>query len=83
MAIPNVVLNSELDKSTRLRLALTGGSAMDSEAREVTIDDVKSRWPMLGDSGCFTIDVLRFANNKIEMNDEAFTRLMKSLNSYL
>ena len=60
MAIPNVVLNSELDKWTRLRLALTGGSAMDTEAREVTIDDIKSRWPMLCDSGYSPIDVLKF-----------------------
>jgi len=83
MAIPNVVLNCKLDKATRLRLALTGGSAMDTEAREVTLDDVKSRWPMLGDSGCFADDVLNFANSKIEMDDEVFIRLMKSLNSYL
>lgn len=83
MAIDAVVLSGKLDKATRLRLALTGGSAMDTKAREVTIDDVKSRWSMLGDSGYFAIDVLKFANNEIEMNDKAFTRIMKSLNSYL
>jgi hypothetical protein len=83
MAVPNIILDGDLDKPTRLRLALTGGSGMDTEAREVTIKDVQSRWPMLEDSGCFAVDVLKYANNKIEMSDEVFTRLMTSLNSYL
>mgnify|MGYP003385214275 CR=1 FL=1 len=84
MAIPTVLLTGELDKPTRLRLALTGGSALDKEARLVTIEDIKSRWTQLGDTGYFPRDILKLANwEEQEISDKAFTTIMKALNSYL
>ena len=83
MAIPFVVLKGELDKATRVRLAIIGGSSTEKAAREITMDDIESCWPMLIDSGYCAIDILNFANNKVELADEAFTSIMKALNSYL
>jgi plasmid stability protein len=37
-----VVLDGDLDRATRVRLAIIHGTAMDRNARIITTDDVKS-----------------------------------------
>lgn len=83
MAIPFIVLNGDEDKATRLRRSITGGSCSKGEVRKITMDDIELRWPLLEDSGFLEIEILSFANNNSVISNEAFTSMMKALNSYL
>ncbi|MDI5832551.1 hypothetical protein OCF84_21480 (plasmid) [Shewanella xiamenensis] len=84
MAVPFIVLDGKLDKATRLRLAITKGTAIDEFARLITIEDIKRQWEFLSDSGLSPHRILELANGDgSNISDAQFTKIMKSLNSYL
>ena len=69
----------------RLRRALLGLSETVAEEKvpsEVTIENVKSKWPQLFDSGYEIITVRNLANSE-GIDEQPFVKIMQSLNSSL
>ncbi|MFT7009631.1 MAG: hypothetical protein ACJAXJ_004181 [Colwellia sp.] len=84
MAIPSVVLDGELDRATRIRLAITSGTAFDKEAPFIKSEDVTAKWVFLCETGLFPGDILSLANGDgSNISDAVFESIMRSLNSYL
>jgi len=69
-------------KATRLRKAILCLYADDTQAREITVEDVQRRWSFLSSSGYGVIDIVKIANSD-DIDEAVFSRLMKCLNSHL
>lgn len=79
-----VVLDARLDRATRVRLAITNGTALDKEARLISIEDITAKWMFLGETGLFPRDILYLANGDSSgISDKVFESIMRSMNSYL
>lgn len=79
-----VVLDGDLDRATRVRLAIIHGTAIDRNARIITTDDVKSKWEFLSGTGLSPRTILDLANGDgTSISDDVFKSIMRSLNSYL
>ena len=73
-----------LDRATRVRLAITNGTALDKEARLISIEDITAKWMFLGETGLFPRDILYLANGDSSgISDKVFESIMRSMNSYL
>ena len=84
MAVPFVVLDGKLDRSTRIRLAIIKGTASCDSARLLTIEDVKQQWVFLSDTRLTPTKILELANGDgANVSDALFESIMRSLNSYL
>ena len=71
-----------LSKPMRFRKAVLGLTAIDTYARELTVDDVANKWSHLSASGYSPIHLVNIGNSD-DIDDELFKTLMKCLNSYL
>ncbi len=70
------------NKTTRLRKAILGLTAIEKTAPKVSPEDVKYKWSQLAGSGGDPYSIAQEANSD-EISDERFKTLMRHLNSYL
>lgn len=84
MAVPFIVLDGEVDRSTRIRRAILNGNAFDKTVRSINVEDVKSQWDFLCATRLGISRILELANGDgSNVNDAEFESIMRALNSYL
>jgi hypothetical protein len=71
-----------LSKPIRFRKAVLGLTAIETDARELKVEDVVARWSFLSQSGFAPFDIVKIGNGA-DIEDATFLKLMNSLNSRL